>query len=187
MYKPFILLLGVFLSSPAPAAAQTPAPQIILESEHLAPALTMLPTVSPSSLAASFLLYQDPGKFPIHFSRLSFGAYEPDHGLTRLPGMEVVKTLFLTQSSFSLVQFWGGRLQLEAFQDTLRIQSVQLGPLSYGAMSDFPQMRQSYPGGPRSLHLSGLSLSFHFGRDARTGPPAQTWRRLSRIVGTFLQ
>jgi len=187
MYKRFTVLLGIFLGCHAPVAAQTPAPQIILAPEPVAPAITMLPAVSPPLVTASFLLDQAPAKLPIHFSRLSFGVYEPDHSLTRLPGMEVVKTLFLTQSSFSLVQLWSGRVQLEAFQDTLRIQSVQLGPLSYGAMQDFPQLRQSFPGGPRSLHLSGLSLTYHFGRDAHTAHPTQPWRSLSQIVGNFLK
>jgi len=45
---------------------------------------------------------------------------------------------------------------------------------------------QSYPGGPRSVHLSGLSLSFYFGRDARTGYSAQLLRRLTRSIVAVL-
>jgi hypothetical protein len=37
-----------------------------------------------------------------------------------------------------------------------------------------------------SLIPAGFSLSFHFGRDARTGRPTQAWRCLSRIVDTVL-
>jgi hypothetical protein len=85
--------------------------------------------------------------------------------------MEEVKTLTLTQSSLPLVQLWGGRLQLDAFQSTLHKQIVQLGPL--GGMESFRPPRQSYPGGPLSIHLSGLSLSFHFVRDSRTRRPTQ--------------
>jgi hypothetical protein len=173
MYKRFIVLLGIFLGSPASAAAQTPVPQVILAPEHFAPAITMLPAVSPPPLTASFLFYQDPGKSPIHFSRLFAGAYERDPSLGLLPPTEVVKTLFFTQTSFSLVQLWSSRLQLEAFQDTLHFQNVQL-------------VRSGYAG-VRSAHFSGLSLTFHFGRDTHAGPPTQSWRRLSRIVGTFLQ
>jgi hypothetical protein len=173
MYKRFIVLLGIFLGSHAPAAAQTPAPQIILVPEHLAPAITMLRPVSLPSLTASFPLYQDPGKFTIHFSGLSSGAYERDPSLEHLPGMKVVRTLFYTQSSFSLVQFWSGRVQLDAFQDALHFQNVQL-------------VRSGY-GGLRSVHFSGLSLTFHFGRDARMAHPTQPWRSLSRIVGNSLE
>jgi hypothetical protein len=100
--------------------------------------------------------------------------------------MEQVKTLLLTRSSLPLVQLWGGRLQLDAFQSTLHIQNVQLGPLGYGAAQGFRSPQQSYLGGPRSLHFSGLSVSFHFGRDARTGRPTQAWQRLARIVGGVL-
>jgi hypothetical protein len=95
--------------------------------------------------------------------------------------MDEVKTLILTQSSLPLVQFWGGRLQLAAFQSTLHIQNGQLGPAGNSRLAG-----QSYPDGLRSVHLSGLSLSFRFGRDARSGHPAQLWRRLTQMVGAVL-
>ncbi len=65
MYKRFIMLLGIFLGSFAPAAAQTPAPQIVLAQEHFAPAITMIRTVSTPSPTASFLPYRDPGISPL--------------------------------------------------------------------------------------------------------------------------
>jgi hypothetical protein len=182
MYKRFIVLLGVFLASHAPAAAQAPLPQILLAQEHGAPIMTILRTVSPPLLTASLLLYQDPGKSPVYFSHLFAGAYERDH-MEFLSPMEDVKTLFFTQSSLPLVQLWSGRLQLDAFQNTLHIQNMQLGPLN---MLDFHHPRQSYSGGPRSVHFTGLSVSFHFGRGARAGRPTQPWRSLSRIVATVL-
>jgi hypothetical protein len=163
-YKRFIVLLGIFLGSHAPAVAQTPAPQIVLTQERVAPTTMAmaLRTISIPLPAASFLLSRDPGKSPAHFSRLFAGAYERDNRLERLPKMEEVKTLFFTQSSLPLVQLWSGRVQVDAFQNTLHIQN------------------------PHSVHLSGLSVSFHFGRDTRTERPTQTWRCLSRIVGTAL-
>jgi hypothetical protein len=173
MYKRFIVLLGLFLGSLAPAAAQTPAPQIIMAPGHLAPTITMLPAVPPPLRTASFPLYQDPGKFTVHFSGLSSGAYERDQSMEHLPGMSVVRTLFYTQSSFSLVQFWSGRVQLDAFQDALHFQNVQL-------------VRSGYSG-LHSVQFSGLSLTYHFGRDARTAHPTQPWRSLSQIVGNFLK
>jgi len=173
MYKRFIVLLGIFLGCHAPVAAQTPAPQIILAPEPVAAAITTLPTVSPPPLTASLLLYQDSGKSPVHFSRLFAGAYDRDHSSGLLPPTEVVKTLFFTQTSFSLVQLWSSRLQLEAFQDTLHFQNVQL-------------VRSGYSG-LRSAHFSGLSLTYHFGRDTHAGTPTQSWRSLSQIVGNFLK
>ena len=183
MHKRFIVLLGMFLGSHAPVAAQTPPPQIVLAQEHVAPIITMLRTVSTPLLALSFPLAQDHGQSPARFSLLFAGAYEPDHSLEPLPPMEEVKNLILTLSSLPLVQFWGGRLQLDAFQSTLHSQNMQLGPLGYGGMQGFRPPAQSYLGGPRSVRIS---LSFHFGRDARTGRPTQAWRNLSRIVGTVL-
>jgi len=183
MYKPYILVLGMFLGSHVPVAGQTPAPQIVLAQEHRAQIMTMHRTVSTPLPAASFLLSQDPGKSPAHFSLLFARAYERDHSPERLPPMEGVRTFLFTQSGLPLVQLWGGRLQLDAFQSTLHMQNVQLGPLGYGVMQGFRPPRQSYPGGPYSVHLSGLSLSFHFGGDARTGRPPKVWRRLARIVG----
>jgi hypothetical protein len=166
MHKRSILLLGMLLGSLGSAAAQTSAPRIVLAQVHVAPLITMPPTASTPLPAASFLLSQAPGKSTARFSFPFAGAYGRDYGLERLSPTDEVKTFILTQSSLPLVQLCGGRLQLDAFQSTLHIQNVQLGP--------------------RSVHLSGLSLSFHFGRDVWTGHPAQPWRRLTRIVGAIL-
>jgi hypothetical protein len=182
MRKRFIVLLGIFLGSCVPTVAQIPAPQIV---ERVEPTVTMLRTVSTPLPAASFL-YQDPGNSPARFSPLFAGADESDHTMGRLLPMEEVKILFFTRSSMLLVQLWGGRLQLDAFQSTLHTQNVPLDPLSYRGTQGFRSARQSYPGGPSSVHLSGFSLSFHFGRDARTGLQTEAWRYLSRIVGTVV-
>jgi hypothetical protein len=186
MHKRIIMVLGIFLGSHAPATAQTPAPQILLAQERVAPALTKLQTVSPPLLTISFLLHQDPGGSSTHFSYLLAEPSERGHSLERLLPTEEVKTLFFTRSSLPLLQLWSGRLQLDAFQNTLHTQNVELGPYGYADMQGFRSLRQSYLGGPRSIHLSGFSLSFHLGRDARTRRPTQVWRRLPRIVGTVL-
>ena len=185
-HKGFILLVGMFLGSRVPAIAQTPAPQIVLAQERAVPTMTMLRAVSTALPTASFLLSQDPGKSPAPFSLVFAGAYERDHSLEYLPPTEKVKTLLFTQSSLPLVQLWDKRLQLDAFQSTLSIQNVQFGPLGYGGAQGLRSPRQSYPGGLGSVRLSGFSLSFHFGRDARTGRPPQVWRRMTRIVGNVL-
>jgi hypothetical protein len=184
MYKRLIVLLGMFLGSHAPAAAQTPAPQFVLAREHVAPIITMLRTVSRPLPAASFRLYQDPGKRRSHFTHLFAGDYEPEQSMELLPPVEGVRTLFFTRSSLQLVQLWSGRLRLDGFTGTLHMQNVQLGPSASGGLQDFRPPRQSYPGGPRSVDLYGVSLSFHFGHNARTGRPPPVWRCLSRIVGS---
>ena len=97
--------------------------------------------------------------------------------------MEEVKNLILAMSSLPLVQLWGGRIQLYAFQSTPHIQNFQLGLLGYGGMQGSLPPAQSYLGGTRSTRLS---ISFHFGRDGRTERTNHVWRNLSQIVGTVL-
>jgi hypothetical protein len=186
MYKRFIVLLGIFLGSHVPAVAQTPSPQTVLAQERVAPTLPMFRAVSTPLPAASFLLYQDRGKSSVHFGGVFAGAYERDRSVVRLPATEEFKTLFFTQTSIRLVQLWGGRLQLDAFQSSLHLQNMQFGASAAGGQQYFRPQRQSYLGGPRSVDLSGISLSFHFGRDARMVRPTQAWQCLSRIVGTVL-
>ncbi len=53
--------------------------------------MRMRRTVSPPLPADSFVLSQDPGKSPAHFSRLFVGAYERDQGPERLLPTEEVK------------------------------------------------------------------------------------------------
>jgi len=186
MHKRFILLLGVFLGSHVLTAAQRPTPQIVPTQDRIAPTITMVPTVRVPLLAVPFLLPDNLGKPAAHFSYLFAGAYERDEGLDGLRSlspMHEVKTLILTQSLLPLAQLWGGRLRLDGFTSTLHMQNVELGPSAGGGLR--PQ-RQSYPGGPRSVDLYGVSLSFHFGRDVDVGRPAHAWRCLSRIVGTVL-
>lgn len=185
-YKSFSVLLGLFLAGHVPAVAQTPAPQIVPAQLRVAPTVTMLRAVSTAAPDASFLRSQDPGKSPAQFSRVLSGAYESGHGLELLPPMEKVKTVFFTQSSLPLVQLWGGRLRLGAFQSTLHVQNAQLGPISYRGLQDSRGSLQGFAGGPGSVQLSGLSLSFYFGDDTRRGRSIQPWQRLSRLVGNAL-
>jgi hypothetical protein len=186
MYKRFIVLLGMFLGSHVPVAGQTPVPQIVLAQKHGAQIMTMSRTVSIPLLNPPFLLSQAPGKFPAHFSLMFAGAYQRELSLEHFAPMDEVKTLTLTQLSLPLFQLWGGRLQLGAFQSTLRSQNMQFGPFGSGGTGGFRSTRQSYIGGPPSVHFCGFSLSFHFGRDSRTSHPTQAWRRMTRFVGTVL-
>lgn len=187
MYRRFILLLGMFLGCYVPVAGQTPAPQIVLAQEHIAPGMTPLRTVSLPLPAPSFLRSQDLGESPAYFSLPFAGAYEGYDGLLHLSHMVNVKSLTFTLSSLPLVQFWSGRFQLDAFQNTLRMENTQLGPSGYGGIVGFRAPRQSYLGGPLSVHFTGLGLSFHFGRDSRTRRPTHPWRRMKQFVGGVLE
>lgn len=157
MCKRFILLLGVVLGSYVPMSAQTLRLQTIPAQDRTVMSMTVIPT-APAPLFAPSL-----------------------EGLKGLSSMREVKTLFLTQSMLPLLQLWGGRLRLDGFTSTLHMQNVQLGPSAAGGLLDYRPPRQNYPGGALSVHLSGISLSFHFGRDAQIGRPGQIWQRIARI------
>jgi hypothetical protein len=185
MYKRFIVLLGIFLGSHAPAAAQAPGAQIVLAHAYVAPAIMMLRPVSAPLPAASFQLYQYPKKSPAYFDRVFAAAYV-DGSIERAPPTETVTTLYFTRTTLPLLQLWSGRLRLDGVIGTLNMQNVQLGPSASGGLWDFRPPRQSYPGGPRTLDLYGVSVSYHFGRAARTGSPPHVWRCVSRFVGSVL-
>jgi hypothetical protein len=166
------LFLAAAIAAPAAIMAdprpQNGSAQVVLARELVRPAITDR-AVSIPLLAASFRINRDPVIAPVQFNRVFLGTNQPFQSVEGFPPMDEFKTVFFTRSSFSLVQFWSGRLQLDAFQSTLHVQSVQLAP-----------------SGPRAIHLSGLSLGFHFGRDTGAGHRSHTWRRLSRIVGGAL-
>lgn len=191
MYKQFIVILGIFLGSHAPAAAQTPAAQtpavqIVLAHAYVASDLTMFRPVSTPLPVACFHVYQYSKKSPTYFDHVFAGAYERYDSMEQPLPTEEVKTLFFTRTSLPLVEFWSGRLRLDGVIGTLNMQNVQLGPSASGGLWDFRPPRQSYPGGPRSLDLYGISVSYHSGRSARAESPPHVWRCLSRFVGSIL-
>ncbi len=175
----------MFMGSQA-AAGQISALRIAPAQKPIAPVITVFRAESKTLLAPSFLLSQDQENTLARISLRFSGLDERDQVLERFSPVIKVKTLILTQVSLPLVQLWDGRLELSAFQSTLRIQNVQLGALGYAAMPDFPLPQQNFPGGPRSIHLSGLSLNFHFGRVEGTRRPTRAWRCVPRIVAALL-
>jgi hypothetical protein len=184
--KQFIALLGMVLCSRAAVAGQMSVPQLVPAQEQNAPIPTMHRALAIHLRAARFLLTQDPGRIPVHFRLVFGGDYEGDPILQHLSPMDEVKTLTLTQSLLPLVRLWGGRLQLDAFESTLHSQNLQFGASGDGGLGGFRAPRQGYSGGPFSAHFTGLSLSFHFGREARTRPAIQLWRHMTRVVGAVL-
>ncbi len=181
MHKRFFPLLVLFLGNLVPAAAQMPAAQIVPRQDRIAPLVDVVPTATAPLLAVFPLLPDNPEKSATHFSYRFARAYERDPGLEglveKLSPMHEVRTLILTQSLMPLVQIWGGRLRLDGFASTLHMQSVQLGPSAAGGLR-LPQ--QNYAAGPRSMDLYGVSLSFHFGRDAKIERPTPIWQWLSQ-------
>jgi hypothetical protein len=184
-HKRFILLLGLFLlSSHAPAVAQSPVAQIVLAQKRVAPGRAMLRMESTPLPAASFLLSQNPGRSSAQFSFQFTEAYQPDRSLQLLPPTEEVNTVFFTQMSLPLFRLGRGRVQLDAFQSTIHMQDAQFGPVGFHGSQGFLSSRQAYPADPSSV---GLSLSFHFGRGARSERPVQAVRRITRFLGAVLE
>jgi hypothetical protein len=187
MHKRFFPLLVLLLGNLVPTAAQTPAPQIVPTQDRIAPLVDVVPTAMAPLLVVSPLLPDNPEKSATHSSYRFARPYERDPGLEglveSLSPMHEVKTLILTQSLLPLVQLWGGRLRLDGFTSTLHMQSLQFGPSAAGGLR---LQQQNYAGGPRSMDLYGVSLSFHFGQDSQVEHPTQAWRSLSRIVATVL-
>jgi hypothetical protein len=185
IHKWLIMLLGMLMGSQA-AAGQIPTRQIVLSQKPGAQLIRVFRAESTPLSASSFLLSQDRENSLGHSSLRFPGPSERDHELERLSPIRKDQTLIFTQLSLPLVQLWNGKLQLDAFHSTLHIQNAQFGALGYGAMPDLRLPQQNFPGGSRSVHLSGLSLNFHFGRDERTRRPTQAWRCVPRIVAALL-
>jgi hypothetical protein len=182
-----LLLLVLFLSSHGSTAAQTPASRIVPMQARVTPMTAKLPQEFTPARTASYLLSGNPGKPNPHFSSLSARAYERDLSLKDLSSsVDNVKTAILKQSSMPLIQLLGGRLQLNTFQSTFQIQSVPLNPFGNCGIQHSFLRRQTYPRSLCSADLSGVSLSFQFGRDARIERPVQGWRRLIRVAGAAL-
>lgn len=180
-YKRFAVLLGIILGSDALAVAQTPSLPNVAAQEWVAPSKPMLQTAALPLVSAFPVVNLDPGKSPARFSFRFAGGYEGDHSLEGFPQLEQFKTTLFTQTNLPLIQLWGGRLQLDAFQSTFHILNMQPGPMGL-----VRSQGQSYPSGPRSSQLSGLSLSFQFGRGARGGRPSELWRNVTRLAGNVL-
>lgn len=210
MKRKLILLLGVFLASYLPVAAQTRAPRIVAEHDRMAPNMDMVraaparllavslplpgnpeitaPRTAPVPLPlASFPQPKKPADSAAHFNYVFAKPYQPDQGLDGLENMSQmsqVDTLFLKQSSLPLAQIWGGRLRFDGFARTMNVQNVQLGPSAAGGLQDYRPWRQGVLGAPPSEDSYGVSMTFHFGRDAQVGRPAQIWRTVSRAIGS---
>jgi hypothetical protein len=209
MKRKFTLLLAMFLGSYLSTAAQIPAARIVAERDRTTPVVAMvqagpaplmaeylpLPgnpgSFAPRTLpvpvpAVSFPAHKNPANSAVHFSCVLAGPYKPDQGMDSLEDqfqVEKVDTLFLKQSSLPLAQLWGGRVRFEGFASKLNTQNVQLGPSDAGGMQDFRPWRPRELGAPPSVNSYGVSMTFHFGRDAQTGRPPQIWQTVARMFG----
>jgi hypothetical protein len=210
MKRRLTLLLAMFLSSYLSTAAQIPAARIFAKRDRTALVMAVvqagralliaeslpLPgnpgffaprTLPVPVLAVSFPAHKNPANSAVHFSYMLTGPYKVDGGMDGLKNefqFEEVDTLFLAQSSLPLAQLWGGRVRFEGFASKLNTQNVQFGPSDAGGMQDFRPSRPRELGAPPSVHFYGVSMTFHFGRNAQIGRPAQIWQTVARMYGT---
>ncbi len=185
-FKWLVLLFGIWPVGHGLEAAQTPAAQSVLAKENVVPMISLLRAVSAPIQFAMVRRHGTLGTSSVHFGYLSGGEYKRKDSLVSLWPIQQVKTLIFSSQSLPLVRLWGGRLELDAFQTSLRIQYPRLEPSGYGGMLDFRLPQQSFPGRPNAVHLAGLSVNFYFGRDWRPERSLQGLRSLPRIVGAVL-
>jgi hypothetical protein len=181
MHRRFILLLGIFLGSYVPMAARPPLPQTFRWVEPLTPIVKIAQTVPTGLFLSSSVLLESTGRVA-HVNYRFAGVYERRNSLGSLSLVREVETLFIRQSILPLLQVWGGRLRIDGFTSTLNMQNVQLGPAAGGGLLDYRPRRQNCPGGPRSVDLYGVNLTFHFRQDAQLASPTQIWRTLAQII-----
>lgn len=160
MQKWLILRLGVLLSTCLSVAAQTPVTQVVLIREPSAPLLMLVPVV-PGQLPSTFVPQaQQTGKVLPGLNLLAL-AESPEQGLKGLLSVEVVKTMFATETRVPIVHLPSG-LQLDGFARTHDLGNVLLGPSG---------LRHAGTRIPLSVWVYGISLRFRLGRDAGTERP----------------
>ena len=177
MRSRLVPVFGLLLSSCLPIKAQTLVTQVFLVQARSEPTTVFVraaPTYFLPRVSVTIFLPRVP---VAPFTNIH--AYQPDIGLESRLQMEVVQTLFVTESRLAVVQFWRGRLHLDGFDSTVHMQNIQLGPSGSGGLP--PSHDQA--GVARSVGLDGISLSFRFGRDTQTGHQTQVWRCLAWIRG----
>ncbi len=176
MQKQLILVLGVLLGSNLPTGAQTRFAQLSLMQERPPPRILLAAAPSHLSLT-TFLPAQPLEERPARFTVLLAAVLNRHRSLDHLSPVDVMKTPFVRQTRVSVVQLWGGRLQLGGFASTHHMENVLLGLSGSAGLLGF---RISHPGGvPRADKSYGLSLTFRLGGDAHTVRRVEGWRCLA--------
>src|ERR1700676_5274239 len=154
MQHQLILVVGVLLSSCLPGEAQTLATQVFLAPARAEPT-TMLVRALPTPFPPNVSLPSRLPRTPVaQFTVLVIPAYEPDRSQESRLLVEVVRTLFVTESRLVVIQFWRGRLRLDALDGTLHMQNVQFGASGSGG----PPPSHDQTGVASSVGLDGISL-----------------------------
>lgn len=180
MQQQLFLVVGLLLSSCVPGQAQTLTTQVLLARATPEPTPILVPA-SPSTLPSKVTPRSRLPQKPVAQSTLLlFPAYTPDPNPEMSSLVEEFRTPYLTESRIVVVQFWRERLQLDGFESSIHTQNPLLGLPGSGGL--LPRTSDQ-AGVANSADLDGISLVFHFGRDARTTRQPQLWRHLTWIRG----
>jgi hypothetical protein len=178
----FVAAAALLLISCFPTEAQTPATQFAPEQRPSDLTVILFPTprVWLSPIAAPIQLFPRGLPRPVF---LLDTVYESNPSLeNRLP-IESFQTRFLTESSFPIAHLWRG-LNLVLFESTIHPRGLELGSLTSGIGSYYMRLSiNDQAEVANSVGLSGISLSYSFGRDAGRGKREQIWRCVSWVIG----
>lgn len=167
MQKRLFLTLGVLLSSCLPAGAQTRLTRLGVLQERPASRTTLLAAATTHFPLTTLPPTPPLAERPARLAALLALMHNRDRSLERLSPVEVFKTPFVRQMRLPVAPLWGGRLQLDGFASTSRMENV-LGP-----------------GGrvPRANTSYGISLAFRLGRGAHADHLVERCRCLASVVG----
>jgi hypothetical protein len=159
MQKQLILVLGALLGSCLPAGGQTLSALLDLTQKRSAPGMTLLAASSRDLPLTTVMPARSLAESPVRLPVVLAVVHYRNPNLKRPPRVpvELIQTPFIRQVRVSLVQLWGGRLQLDGFASAMSMKNVLDGPSNSG----HPGVMQ-----PRAAGVYGISLSFRLGRDA---------------------
>ncbi|HEV2615565.1 MAG TPA: hypothetical protein VGU63_03025 [Candidatus Acidoferrales bacterium] len=183
-------ILSATFSPSAPALAAMPAPSAIVPTFASSPA-GLTPVISTDIFAlrgipkhfqpAQLPSSRHVGEYVARYDALPTDAAGRQESRWRLPQMNEVKTLFMTQSRLPLVYLWGGRLQIEGSTTTLNMANIEMGPSGGAGLRDFHPVRQKYLCDPHSVDLYAVGVSFHLRRIPQAARPAPVWHVLGQM------
>ncbi len=183
--------LSATLLPSVPALLSNPAPSAIVPTFASSP-VGLAPIVSTDVFAlrgipehfqpAPLPSSRHIGRYVVRHDALPTDAAERPESRWRLPQMNEVKTLFMTQSRLPLVSLWGGGLQIDGLNTTLNMANIELGPSGGTGLRDFHPVRQKYLSDPHSVDLYAIGVSFHFRGIPQAARPAPVWRVLGQLI-----
>ncbi|MBI3669479.1 MAG: hypothetical protein HY237_06850 [Acidobacteria bacterium] len=183
MRKSLTLMLGIFLGSWLSALAQTSPTPAKPGTQRAAPARR--PAETDHSAPVVFLSGRPLDPRPGLSTGLIGATYRRDLASGNFSSLQVVKNPFVRQVRMGFAQLWSGRLQLDGFGSTRRMDSALRFSSGWGGFPGFRAATADSPGlrvlGAERTY--GLTMTIRLGRDAATGRRAEGCRCLGWMAG----